>query len=74
MRNGLQARAASRPKRIAFTQVGLRTGSPRPPGGTGILRLHLLDRALMVVLDISTEQGSSNAFGEAPEEAMTKKD
>lgn len=49
-------------------------GSPRPHGETGTLRLLLPDIALMVLLDVCTEQGSSNAFEEVPKEAMTKTD
>lgn len=70
--NDLDASAAARPKRTAFLQAGLRMGSPRPPGEIGTPRLLFPAIALMVLLDVSTEQGSSNAFEEAPKEVMTK--
>lgn len=53
--------------------ANLRMGSLRPPGKTGSPRLLFPDIAPMGLLDVSTEPGSSNAFEEAPKEAMTKK-
>lgn len=53
-------------------------GAPRPPGETAPPpsrpRLLFPDIALTLLLGDSTEQGGSNAFKEAPKEAMRKRD
>lgn len=67
MSNDLGASAA------ADTLSRPQNGLLRPPGKTGSHRLLFPDIAPMGLLDVSTEQGSSNAFEEAPKEAMTKK-